>query len=176
MDVRHNVIQLRRREGHAGFPFQLGDLVRRHIGEGIVARGRTIGVETEDAPSQVGVVGRRTAELIIWLTWPKGTSGQVLQLPAPTLVADLHIKLAIGTEQDLAAIVIAPHGLTGVRLKRPQHNNVFVQCQRLYDWVPDVSINAIAQQWHVSQIGAVGICAALRPVEIHAMVVDEIGI
>src|SRR5439155_15262164 len=36
MDVRQNLIELCRRERHAGFPFELVNLISGHTGEGIV--------------------------------------------------------------------------------------------------------------------------------------------
>ena len=65
----------------------------------------------------MGIVGSRPAELIIGLPRPEGTTRQVLQLTAPAIVSNLDVELAVGAEQDLAAIVVSSHGLTGVRLK-----------------------------------------------------------
>src|SRR5207249_2204308 len=84
-DIRRDTIQLSGCERHAGLPFKLGDLIYRHIGEGIVAWGCTVRVEPEDASGQMGVVRRRPAELIIRLPRPEWTAGQILQLAAPAL-------------------------------------------------------------------------------------------
>ena len=51
------------------------------------------------------------------MTRTERAAGQVLQLPAPTLVADLDIQLAVRAKENLAAVVVAPHGLAGIRLE-----------------------------------------------------------
>src|SRR5262249_5291272 len=138
-DVCYDVIQLRGCERHAGLSFEFGDLIRLHIGEGIVGWCRAVRIEPEDAPSQMRVVGCGTAELIIGLPRPEWTARQVLKLSAPTLIADLDVELAVGTKQNLSTIMVAAHGLTGVRLERTQHNDVLVRCQRVCNRVPDIS-------------------------------------
>ena len=55
----------------------------------------------------MGVVGRRTAELIICLAWSKGAASKILQLTAPALVADLEIEFAIWTKENFACVMIA---------------------------------------------------------------------
>src|SRR5437773_501747 len=79
-----------------------------------------VGVEPEDDAGVVGVVRLRAAELVIRLPRTERTVGQILQLPAPPLVADLDVELAVRAEEDLAGVVVAPHGLAGVRLERSQ--------------------------------------------------------
>src|SRR5262249_54319936 len=145
VDVRHNVIQLSRREDNASVPFKLLHVSHFYIGERIVIRSCAVWIEPEDAPSQMGVVGSRSTELIISLPGSETTASQILQLAAAPVIADLEVQFAIGAEQDFPTIVITTHGLTGVRLKRPQHNEVLVERQRLCRWIPSVSIDAITQ-------------------------------
>jgi hypothetical protein len=77
-DVGDHFIELGRAKGHAGLLFELGDLLRRDVGEGIVARRRAVGIEPEDGPGNVGVVRRRTAELVVGLSGAERAAGQVL--------------------------------------------------------------------------------------------------
>jgi hypothetical protein len=127
VDVRHDVTQLRGRERHAGVPLDLSHVLPGHVGEGVVGRCGAVWVEPKDYACQVRVVGCRTAELIIRVPRPERAAGEVLQLTPPTLVADLEIKLAVRTKENLPAIVIAAHGLVGVGLERMQHNDVPVE-------------------------------------------------
>jgi hypothetical protein len=60
VDVGDNVLQLSRRERHAGLTRDLRGLERRHSCERVVLGCRAIGVEPEDSAGEVGVIGRRT--------------------------------------------------------------------------------------------------------------------
>ena len=97
-------------------------------------------------------------------------------MSAPALVADLDVKLPIAPEEDLAAVVVPAHRLVRIRLERAQHDDVLVERQRLGSGVPEVAIDAIAQDGDVGQVGAVGAGAALGPVEVHAVGVGEVGL
>src|SRR5206468_3007938 len=101
VDVRHDVTQLCGCQGHAGLLLDLSHHLWRHISEGIVGRHGAIRIQPEDDACEVRVVGRRTAELVVGLTWPEWSIGDVLQLAAPALIADLEIELAVRPEYDL---------------------------------------------------------------------------
>ena len=126
MDIRHDVTELSRRQSYAGALLELSHILDGHFREGVVIRRRAVRVQPEDYARQVRVIGRRTAELIVRLPRPERSAGEVLQLTPPALVADLKIELAIRPKKNLAAIVIATHGLVGIRLQRPQHDDVTV--------------------------------------------------
>src|SRR5262249_30196718 len=98
VDVRDDVVQLRGGERHTSRRFERGDLLDGHLGERVVGRRGALGVESEDGTSQVSVIRRWTAELIVRMSWAEGTADQILQLSAPAVVADLEVQLAVRTE------------------------------------------------------------------------------
>src|SRR5207244_7188769 len=86
VDVGDHVIQLRGRKSHAGPLFQRADLRGRDAHEGVVAGRGAVGVEPENDPGDMGIVGRWAAELVIRLSRTERTAGQVLQLATATVV------------------------------------------------------------------------------------------
>src|SRR5206468_1662453 len=142
----------------------------------VVAWRGAVRIQTENNTGQVRIVWRRTAELIIRLPRTGRSDGEVLQLAAPALVADLEIKLAVRAKHDLAPIVIPAHGLAGIRLKRPQRDDVPVHRQGLVGRVPDKTVHAIPEQRRLREVGAVGARAALGPIEIDPVALSKIGL
>src|SRR5205814_1192368 len=134
--------------------------------EGIVGRSGAVGVEAEDDAGEVCGVGLRAAELIIGLAGAEGAVGEILKLPAAALIADLDIKFSIVAEGDLAGVVVAAHGLARIGLERAEHDDVLVECERLLGRIPEVTIDAVAQNGDVGDVAADGSGLALRPVEV----------
>ena len=80
-----------------------------------VGRGAVV-VQPQDDAGQMRVVWLRTAELIVLPRRPAGAIDQVLQLPAPAVVADQDVQLPVRSEPDDAAVVVAARRL---RPRRP---------------------------------------------------------
>ncbi len=86
--------------------------------ERIVLGRAAVVVETQDDTGQVRIVRFRTAELIVGAGRSAGAVDQILQLPATTVVADQHVQLAVRSETDHAAVVVAARRLRLVPLSR----------------------------------------------------------
>src|SRR5262249_15407199 len=88
--------------------------------ERIIRGSRAIAVQPDDDSGEVRVIGIGSADLIVGDGRAKSgcrrTRGQVLQLSTPAVVADDDVELAIGTETDHAAVVIAAWRLRRIAL------------------------------------------------------------
>ena len=99
---------------------------------------------------EVRVVGLGSAELVVRRSpAPNGPSMQVLHLAAAAVVADEDVELAVGAEEDHAAVVVAAQRLAGVGLERAQRDDRAVERQRRA--VPLEAVDAIAEQRHVGE-------------------------
>ena len=80
----------------------VGADVAAHLGadaeERVVRRRGAVRIEAEDDARRMGRVRLWLTELIIRLTAAERTIGQVLQLAAAALIADLKIELAVGAK------------------------------------------------------------------------------
>ena len=101
----------------------------------------------------MGVIGLRAAELVIGLTGSERSIDQVLQLAAPTHVADHDVELAVGSERDHTAIVVAAFWLIRVLLQGTDLDQVPIVRQR--GSVPDVPVDPVAQQRGLVEHGRV---------------------
>ena len=135
--------------------------------EGVVGRRRAVLVQAQDDPAEVGVVRRRTAELVVRHRRPgaggRRSAGKVLQVAAASEVTDEDVELAVATERQHAAVVVAARGLAGVLLDGPDPDQRAVEGQRRS--VPDEPVDPVAQQRRLAEHVGVRAGAALRPVE-----------
>ena len=102
--------------------------------ERIVGRRAAIVVQPQDDAGEMGVVRRRTTEGVVHERGGfEGAVGQVLQPAAASLVAHEDVQLAVRTEADHAAVVVAVRAGVGgagmaagdevVGLQRPQRDH-----------------------------------------------------
>src|SRR5438270_7780735 len=132
------------------------------------------------------------AELVIRLPLAERSAGQVLELTPPTVVADLDEELAVGTEENLTAVVIAAHRLASVNrmrvvlLKRVERDQIPIERQRIICRVEDEPVDAVTQWcWrsgregrvrvtYLGQVAGDGAGAAFRPVKINQMIACKV--
>ena len=117
-------------------------------------------IEAQDDSGQVRIVRLGTAELIVLARRPARAVVEVLQLPAATVVADQDVQLAVRSEPNHAAVVIAARRLRliplsrrcrrAVVLKRPQHDQVAIEMQGTA--IPDEPIDAIPEKRHLEDV------------------------
>ena len=151
-----------------------------HCGTGgeerVVGRGGTVIVQSQDDAGKMGVVGGRSAECVVDKRIRKKRAvGQILEPAAPALVAHEQVEFAVGTKPQHAAVVIPILGrVAGARMSG--HGNIVglagaqldqVPVENQVGAVPDVTIDAVAEQRHLGDDGAVRTCAALRPAHIN---------
>src|SRR5678815_4204220 len=93
--------------------------------ERIVYRSRAVVIEAQNHASQMRVIRLGPTELIVrHIAVGTGAIWQVLHLPAPAIITDVNVKLAIGSEADHAAIVIAAEWLALIHLKSVEPDEV----------------------------------------------------
>src|SRR5216684_888657 len=152
------------------------------VKEGIVLRRGAVVIESDHHSGEVSIVGFRSAELIVHSVRTQ-RDGNVLHPATATVVANVDVKIAIGPEEDLAAIMVSAQGLSLVCLIRAQTDDVHVHRQRRT--VPNETVYAIAKKGNLSGIARVvgpasAILAERRraagPIEIHEAVVCEVGV
>src|SRR5688572_32983968 len=101
----------------------------------IAGRRRTVVVEAHNHTSEMRRVGLWSAKLVVRNLRPQagrgGAGRQVLHLTSPPDVADHHVQLAVGTERDDAAVVVATWGLRSVALSGRLGRGVVLKCQQL---------------------------------------------
>ena len=121
-------------------------------GEGVVGRRCAVVVQAKNGTGEVGVVRLGTAEVVVGAE--QGVTGlvraveEVLHPAAPAHITDEDVQLAVRSELDHPAVVIAATGrrrrfaLEGW-LQRPQLDNV--DLLRQHGAVPDETIHPVAQ-------------------------------
>jgi hypothetical protein len=81
----------------------------------------------------------------------------ILHLPAPAVIAEDHVQLAVAGEPDDAAVVIAArHVVADIVLERSQIDDVAIETQR--GPVPDESIDSIAEQRDIDDLRHIRAC------------------
>src|SRR5262249_22244225 len=95
VDVRDHLAELRCCEGNPGLLRELSSVLSRYSGEWIVARGASIRIQSDNHPSEMSIIRRRTAKLIVGLAGTERSARQILKLTATAIVANLDIELAI---------------------------------------------------------------------------------
>ena len=99
--------------------------------ERIVGGRGAVVVEPENHAGEMGVIRFGTAELIVRQIAGRARAvGQVLQLSATAIVADVDVEFVIRTEANDAAVVIAPERPAGIGLKRVKVNEVGLEAKR----------------------------------------------
>src|SRR5262249_32422206 len=120
--------------------------------EGIVGRSCAIIVQAENGAGEMGVVRFGPAEVVVGTKQGVARLGgaveKVLQPAAPAGVTDKNVQLAVRSELDYSAVVIAATGRGSRlgeerRLQRSQPDYVLVQRQRRS--VPHEPVHPVAQ-------------------------------
>src|SRR6185369_5014100 len=141
----------------------------RRTKERIVRRRRTIVVEPQYDSSQVCVIRLRTAELIVR---NRTATRQILQEPAPAVIADNDVNLAVGTNAQHTTVMIATRRLARVLLQGSQLDKVSIEGERRT--IPHVPVDAISKQRHLIDIRGVGAGAAFRPIQVNKPVLCKL--
>ena len=119
----------------------------------------------------MGIVGFGPAELIVW---HRRSTRHILEESAPAIVPHQNVKFTVGTKTQDTAIVITSQRLVGVGLISTQLDQVAIEHQR--GSIPNVSIDAIAEQRNIRQIRRIKARAALSPVKIDQPIEFEVRI
>ena len=128
-------------------------------GEERIVGGRgAVGVEPQDHPREMGVIGRRSAERVVdERRREERAIRQVLHPAATSLIAEENVELAVRPEADHTAVVVtvlAP--VIRARMARNRHvvglaraelDQIYVASQRRA--VPDEAIDTVAEQRHL---------------------------
>src|SRR5437764_9988803 len=124
------------------------------------------------------VVGFGAAELIVLDDWAgavgRRAARKILKEAAPAVVADDEVEFSVGAEAQDAAVVVAARGLARVLLQRAKAYEVSVERERRA--VPDVAVNAVAEQGHFVNRARVNARRAFRPVEVDETVRGEVRV
>ena len=147
--------------------------------ERVIRRRGPVRIQPENDSGEVRVIRLRAAKLIVGLSRPERSVGQVLQLAAPADVADEDVELAIGSKCQHAAIMVPSAGgwcrLRGKRrLERAQHDQIPIERQRRS--IPVVPVNPVAKQRCLGEDVGVAAGRALGPIEIDAGIAREIRV
>src|SRR5215510_14570703 len=119
------------------------------------------------------IVGLRTSELVVRDGWPRAggsrTAWKVLHPTAPAVISDDDVELAVRAKPEHPAIVVAAERLPFISLKCMELDQVPIEPQSMA--IPDKTVDPVAEQGHIGQIGAVHAGIGLRPVQVNPRIV-----